>query len=167
VAERVVRHVRVGALPVPSHALARGVDGYRSLSRAIGDARLAGSGKGRAVYDLEDLAARADGRWAVLTGCRKGLVPAALARGGEAEAARELERLRALFGADNVVVVLIDHDRLSSLIWPLGRLALAFARAVRTSSSPTPRWFRIVGLTSTRTPGAAPGEPNRVLAAAA
>jgi error-prone DNA polymerase len=98
--------------PAGAHLLllARGVDGYRSLSRAIGDARLAGSGKGRAVYDLEDLAARADGRWAVLTGCRKGLVPAALARGGEAEAARELERLRALFGADNVVVELIDHD---------------------------------------------------------
>ena len=98
--------------PLGAHLLllARGVDGYRSLSKAIGDARLAGSGKGRAVYDLEELAARAAGRWVVLTGCRKGLVPAALALGGEQAAARELERLQALFGADNVFVELVDHD---------------------------------------------------------
>ena len=98
--------------PAGAHLLllARDVDGYRSLSKAIGDAHLAGSGKGRAVYDLEELAARSAGRWAVLTGCRKGLVPAALARGGERAAARELDRLRALFGADNVFVELIDHD---------------------------------------------------------
>ncbi|MBS2965406.1 DNA polymerase III subunit alpha [Actinocrinis puniceicyclus] len=98
--------------PIGAHLLllARDLDGYRSLSKAIGDARLAGAGKGRAVYDLEELAARAAGRWAVLTGCRKGLVPAALAGGGENAAARELDRLRALFGADNVVVELIDQD---------------------------------------------------------
>src|SRR6185312_3810139 len=82
----------------------------RALSRAIGDARLRGEGKGRAVYDLEDLAARAGGRWSVLTGCRKGLVPRALDQGGPEAAARELDRLRALFGRDNVAVELIDHD---------------------------------------------------------
>jgi len=91
--------------------LARDADGYRSLSRAIGDAHLRAEGKNHAVYDLEDLAARAEGRWAVLTGCRKGLVPRALAGGGGPRAAaRELDRLRALFGPDNVVVELIDHD---------------------------------------------------------
>ena len=84
--------------------LARDADGYRSLSRAIGDAHLRGEGKGHAVYDLEDLAARADGRWSVLTGCRKGLVPRALAESGPHAAARELDRLRALFGRDNVAV---------------------------------------------------------------
>ncbi len=62
--------------------LARDLDGYRTLSRAIGAARLAGSGKGRAVYDLDHLAERGRGRWAVLAGCRKGLAPAALQRGG-------------------------------------------------------------------------------------
>jgi len=90
--------------------LARDPDGYRSLSRAIGDAHLRGDGKGRAVYELEDLAARADGRWAVLTGCRKGLVPRALSDGGPDAAARELDRLRALFGRENVAVELVDHD---------------------------------------------------------
>jgi error-prone DNA polymerase len=98
--------------PVGAHllVLARDLDGYRTLSKAIGDAHLAGAGKGRAVYDLEDLAARADGRWVVLTGCRKGLVPRALAEGGASAAGRELDRLRALFGRENVVVELIDHD---------------------------------------------------------
>jgi error-prone DNA polymerase len=93
--------------------LARDLDGYRSLSKAIGDARLAGSGKGRAVYDLEELGARAAGRWTVLSGCRKGLIPAALAAGGAAgmeAAGRELDRLRALFGRDGVAVELVDHD---------------------------------------------------------
>jgi error-prone DNA polymerase len=103
-----------GGVPDPHGAhlllLARDLDGYRTLSRAIGSARLAGSGKGRAVYDLEHLAAAGQGRWAVLTGCRKGLVPAALARGGAQEAARELARLQELFGAESVFVELTDHD---------------------------------------------------------
>ncbi|HEV2639329.1 MAG TPA: DNA polymerase III subunit alpha [Actinocrinis sp.] len=90
--------------------LARDLDGYRALSRAIGAARLAGSGKGRAVYDLDELAGRAAGRWAVLTGCRKGLVPAALARGGMEQAGTQLRRLQALFGPENVFVELVDHD---------------------------------------------------------
>ncbi|MBR7831212.1 error-prone DNA polymerase [Actinospica sp. MGRD01-02] len=98
--------------PAGAHLLllARDVDGYRSLSKAIGDAHLAGDGKGRAVYGIEELAARAQGRWTVLTGCRKGLVPRALAAEGWDAAGRELDRLRALFGRDNVAVELVDHD---------------------------------------------------------
>ncbi|WP_349259559.1 error-prone DNA polymerase [Actinospica sp.] len=90
--------------------LARGPEGYRSLSRAIGRARMAGSGKGRAVYALEELAAHAAGGWTVLSGCRKGLIPAALDSGGTEAAARELDRLRGLFGRENVVIELVDHD---------------------------------------------------------
>jgi len=90
--------------------LARDLEGYRALSRAIGQARLAGSGKGRAVYDLEHLAERGRGQWAVLTGCRKGLVPAALARGGRNDAGVQLARLQSLFGPENVYVELVDHD---------------------------------------------------------
>ncbi|WP_199700806.1 PHP domain-containing protein, partial [Jiangella rhizosphaerae] len=90
--------------------LARDPDGYRRLSAAISAAQLRGS-KGRPVYDLDELAAAHDGRWVILTGCRKGLVPAALAAGGPPAAAAELRRLVELFGAENVVVELIDHDQ--------------------------------------------------------
>src|SRR5260370_42021294 len=45
--------------------------------------------------------------------------------------------------------------RLPSEKWPLGVLALAEARAVRTCSRPIPYLFRAIGLSSTRTPGSA------------
>ncbi len=47
--------------------------------------------------------------WMVLTGCRKGIVPAALVDHGPARAASELQRLQRLFGPDRVVVELWDH----------------------------------------------------------
>lgn len=89
--------------------LARGSEGYHRLAAAITHAQLAGQEKGRPVYDLDDLAARAEGQWAVLTGCRKGAVRQALAHGGAEAAAAELDRLVALFGHDAVQVELIDH----------------------------------------------------------
>jgi error-prone DNA polymerase len=116
--------------PEGSHllVLARGEEGYHRLAGAITEAQLQGGEKGRPVYDLEDLAARADGHWLILTGCRKGLVPRALELGdtsssthgfssaagrggthGLTAADRELDRLVALFGRDNIAVELIDH----------------------------------------------------------
>ncbi len=115
--------------------LARGPDGYRALSSAIADGHLATGSKGLARYRLEELAAAADGQWLVLTGCRKGAVRQALegtgralrARPGveptlDADAARgELDRLVALFGADNVAVEITDtadpwdHERNDAL----------------------------------------------------
>ncbi|MCI4657676.1 error-prone DNA polymerase [Cryobacterium zhongshanensis] len=97
--------------PAGTHllVLARGQAGYHRLSGALTNAHLAGGEKGRPVYDLEELAARADGTWAVLTGCRKGAVRRALAAGGPAAAARELGALVRLFGRDNVFVELYDH----------------------------------------------------------
>ena len=56
-----------------------------------------------------DLADAGAGHWWVLTGCRKGAVPAALVRDGPAAARRELQRLVELFGRDRVVVELWDH----------------------------------------------------------
>ncbi|MEF2979197.1 error-prone DNA polymerase [Subtercola sp. YIM 133946] len=47
--------------------------------------------------------------WMILTGCRKGPVRQALAAEGMPGAARELDRLVALFGRDNVLVELFDH----------------------------------------------------------
>jgi error-prone DNA polymerase len=102
--------------PEGSHllVLAEGQEGYHRLAGAITEAQLAGGEKGRPVYDLEELAARGDGRWVVLTGCRKGAVRQALevggAAAGPAAADRELDQLVALFGADRVVVELTDHQ---------------------------------------------------------
>jgi error-prone DNA polymerase len=98
--------------------LARGEEGYHRLAGAITTAQLRGAEKGRPVYDLEELAAQSgagaaggssDGHWAVLTGCRKGAVRRALDAEGAAGAARELDRLVALFGRDSVHVELTDH----------------------------------------------------------
>ncbi|MFT4230550.1 MAG: error-prone DNA polymerase [Microbacterium sp.] len=104
--------------PAGAHllVLARGKAGYHRLAAALTAAQLRGAEKGRPVYDLDDLAARSGGDWAVLTGCRKGAVRRALfdARGGiaadaERAAGRELDRLVELFGRDGVNVELIDH----------------------------------------------------------
>jgi error-prone DNA polymerase len=87
--------------------LADGVEGYHRLAAGMTDAHLRGDEKGRPVYDLEELAALGRGHWVVLTGCRKGAVRRAMARG--ADPAAELDRLTALFGHDHVVVELVDH----------------------------------------------------------
>lgn len=89
--------------------LARREEGYHRLAAAITAGQLAGGEKGRPVYDLEALAARGDGEWVIPTGCRKGTVRRALAEGGADAAWRELDRLVALFGRDQVVVELFDH----------------------------------------------------------
>lgn len=98
--------------------LARDPRGYALLSRAVSEAQLRGA-KRAPVATMADLAAiggtaapLADqGRWLVLTGCRRGAVPAALEERGPAAAADELARLRAAFGAGNVAVELWDHGQ--------------------------------------------------------
>lgn len=89
--------------------LARGDDGYARLSRQISRAHLRGGQKGLARYQMEELAADLEAHAVVLTGCRKGSVPRALAAQGPQAAAKELDRLSALFGRENVVVELTDH----------------------------------------------------------
>jgi error-prone DNA polymerase len=90
--------------------LARGPEGYARLSRTIARAQLRGGEKGRPDYgELEEVAAELRGHVLVLTGCRKGHVPAALLAAGASAAARELDRLTALFGAETVAVELTDH----------------------------------------------------------
>src|SRR5690349_7815978 len=90
--------------------LARDPDGYRRLCWAISVAQLAGGEKGRPVYDLGALARAHDGHWVILTGCRKGAVRAALAARGPTAARKELGKLQAAFGRDNVVIELNSHD---------------------------------------------------------
>ncbi|MBW3537840.1 MAG: error-prone DNA polymerase, partial [Actinobacteria bacterium] len=87
----------------------RGPEGYARLARAITTAQLAGKEKGRPLYALSALADAHEGHWRVLTGCRKGTVPAALEREGPAAAARTLADLVAIFGRDSVAVEIWDH----------------------------------------------------------
>jgi len=103
---------RAGSIdPEAAHVvvLARDPEGYARLSTAIARAHLVGGEKGRPAFGLELLAEAHAGHWCVLTGCRRGAVPAALLAGGPAVAARELARLVEAFGRDNVVVELFDH----------------------------------------------------------
>jgi error-prone DNA polymerase len=100
--------------PVGTHLvmLARDVEGYHRLSAAMTEAHLRTEEKGRPVHQLEQLAEFGRDHWVVLTGCRKGPVRQALTGpGGSTAAAAELDRLTALFGVDNVVVELFDHDQ--------------------------------------------------------
>ncbi|BCJ45415.1 error-prone DNA polymerase [Actinoplanes ianthinogenes] len=91
-------------------ALAHGHEGYARLSRVIAEAQLAGGEKGKPEYgSLEHVAETLKDHVLVLTGCRKGTVPRALAAGGHAAAGWELDRLVDLFGAPNVAVELTDH----------------------------------------------------------
>ena len=109
--------------------LARDPVGYTRLCRALTLAHMRGGQKGRPSIDLATLAALGAGavpdladpatsvsagsgtanHWAVLTGCRKGMVPKALVDAGPGAAAAELGRLQAAFGRDNVMVELWDH----------------------------------------------------------
>lgn len=105
---------RVGREDPPGEhllVLARNAQGYQMLSRTVGQAKLASGKKGQAHYTLEGMAERAHGQWLILTGCRKGAVNRALGGGPDwqvEDARRELDRLVALFGRDNVAVELTD-----------------------------------------------------------
>jgi error-prone DNA polymerase len=91
--------------------LARDAEGYGRLCRVISAAQLAGGEKDRPVYDEAALAQAHGGHWVVLTGCRKGAVPAALAGAGPEAALRELRALTGMFGAENVKVELTIGDQ--------------------------------------------------------
>jgi error-prone DNA polymerase len=88
--------------------LADGPQGYARLARALSLGHLAGE-KGVPLFGLLDLADAVRGHGWVLSGCRKGAVPAALEADGPAAAARELRILIDLFGRDRVLVELWDH----------------------------------------------------------
>ena len=90
--------------------LAEGPAGYAALARTISEAQLRGE-KGAPSLTFDRLAEAAGTRpgWFTTTGCRKGIVPAALVRDGPAAAQRALEQLIAAFGRDRVLVELWDH----------------------------------------------------------
>ena len=118
--------------------LARDPEGYRRLCRQISTAQLTGGTKGRPVYDADELADAHDGHWQVLTGCRKGAVPAALAAGGTDAAGAALDELVGRFGRANVAVELWHHgdplddarnDALAGLADSRGLLTVATGNA--------------------------------------
>jgi len=98
--------------------LARNTDGYARLARAITEAQMAGE-KGAPRIGLDrvaELGGSPSNDWVVLTGCRKGPVPRALAEHGPAAAADRLAGLVERFGPGNVVAELWDHgDPLDSV----------------------------------------------------
>jgi error-prone DNA polymerase len=89
--------------------LARDPQGYAQLARAITDAHMSAGEKSLPKTDLATLARHHTGHWQILTGCRKGTVPAALVERGPAAASNELHRLAEAFGRENVAVELWDH----------------------------------------------------------
>ena len=101
--------------------LAEGPAGYARLARAISEAQFAGekgaprttisglAATARAAVHLDPAPSAGNNSWFVLTGCRKGTVPAALVRDGPAAARRALDELVAAFGRDRVLVELWDH----------------------------------------------------------
>ncbi len=89
--------------------LARDPDGYARLSTVLADAHLEGGEKGKPIFTLDALARAAGGHWLVLSGCRKGAVPAALMEAGPSAAAKEVGRLIDAFGRANVALELWDH----------------------------------------------------------
>ncbi len=97
--------------PTGAHllVLARDPEGYARLSTVLADAHLAGGEKGKPVFTLDALARAAGGHWVVLSGCRKGAVPAALMDAGPSAASREVGRLVEAFGRTNLALELWDH----------------------------------------------------------
>lgn len=90
--------------------LARGLEGFRRLARAISAGQLAGR-KSAPRYDVNDLAREAAaGQWAVLPGCPPPTAEPG-ARWDVAAIASRLERLADVFGPASVHAELVDHHQ--------------------------------------------------------
>src|SRR5438067_1134993 len=85
--------------------LAETPEGYANLCRLITEAHLGRDDRRDPRLDFASLEARHAGLL-VLSGCRKGLLPAVLRRDGPAAARRCAERCRAVFGKENFFIEL-------------------------------------------------------------
>src|SRR5450755_2186797 len=116
--------------------LARDPEGYARLCRVISEAQLSGGEKGRPIYDEAALANVHDGHWVILTGCRKGAVPAALAADLEGRATADVQALAAVdpgfAAAAGPASVLAAADlALSAATFPLSARAARYRAALR------------------------------------
>lgn len=89
--------------------LAKGPNGYSSLSKVISSGHMANREKGSFELSYEGLASANCGDWAILTGCRKGIISKTLFEHGPTAAKRKLGYLCDLFGRDRVFVECWDH----------------------------------------------------------
>ncbi len=89
--------------------LAKGPRGYSSLSKVISSGHMANREKGSFELSYEGLASANEGDWAILTGCRKGLIPRTLLEYGPEAARKKLAYLCDLFGREKVFVECWDH----------------------------------------------------------
>lgn len=96
--------------------LARGEQGYHTLSTALTEAHLTSGEKGIVRCDLDSLAERGRDQWMILTGCRKGPLRSPLphhrapSRAEQDQSEKAVVALVERFGAENVVVELFDHQ---------------------------------------------------------
>ena len=113
------RHSRTDVADPPGEhllVLARGQEGYHTLSRALTQAHLSSGEKGILRCDLDALAEMGRNQWLVLTGCRKGAVRAPLASHRAPSLTEQEQSEKALlglverFGSESVVVELFDHQ---------------------------------------------------------
>lgn len=127
--------------------LARNPTGYALLADAISRANLAGQ-KGQPVMTLADLAESHHNNWLVLTGCRKGTVPAALMRGGVKHADQALGELIDAFGTHNLAIELWDHrnpldDERNDVLYSLAERHAITAVATTNAHYATPEHYRL------------------------
>lgn len=108
--------VRTGSIdPADEHlmVLARGLSGYRVLSRLITEGQMASRRKGEVHYELEQIAQVSPQHLMILTGCRKGrlrrVLEPAPGRFDPHAAEGVLDDLVQLFGTGQVVVELTDE----------------------------------------------------------
>ncbi len=114
--------------PVRLPVLATSRTGYQNLCRLITSYKLREGKKAEGAAHIDEVEEHSEGL-ICLTGGEEGPLSAAIARGGAAEARREIERLLYLFGRENVYVELQRHfDREEE--WR-NRIALDLARSYR------------------------------------